>query len=93
MFNDFKDKIKLIKYNIKLLKYHLKEPDPGTLWYSWLYSRYRFLCKVWLYFIGVLFIFFLFIIYRFIKQHESLVVFIYIYWFFLSLFYIEFIRV
>lgn len=93
MFNDFKEKIELIKYNIKLLKYHLKEPDPGTLWYSWLYSRYRFLGNVWLYFIGVLFIFFLFIIYRFIKQHESLVVFIYIYWFFLSLFYIEFIRV
>ena len=93
MFNDFKEKIELIKYNIKLLKYHLKEPDPGTLWYSWLYSHSRFLYKVWLYFIGVLFIFFLFIIYRFIKQHESLVVFIYIYWFFFSLFYIEFIRV
>ena len=93
MFNDFKEKIELIKYNIKLLKYHLKEPYPGTLWYSWSYSRYRFLGKVWLYFIGVLFIFFLFIIYRFIKQHESLVVFIYIYWFFFSLFYIEFIRV
>ena len=93
MFNHLKEKLELIKYNIKLVRYHLKEPDPGTLWYSWLYSRSRFLYKIWLYFIGVLFFFFLFIIYRFIKQHESLVVFVYIYWFFLSLFYIEFIRV
>jgi hypothetical protein len=42
MFNDLKEKLELIKYNIKLLRYHLKEPDPGTLWYSWLYSRSRF---------------------------------------------------
>jgi len=93
MLNKLKYKIDLIQYNIKVLKYHLKEPDPGTLWYSWLYSYYRYLYKAWLYFIGVLFIFFLFVIYRFIKQHESLIVFVYIFWFFSSLFYIEFIRV
>jgi len=93
MFNALKERIELIQYNIKLLKYHLKEPDPGTLWYSWLYSYYLFIIKAWLYFISLLLIFFIFIIYRFIKQHESLIVFIYIYWFFLSLFYIEFIRV
>jgi hypothetical protein len=93
IFNDFKEKVELIQYNIKLLRYHIKEPDPGTLWYSWIYSRYCYLGKAWIYFICVLITFFIFIIYRFIKQHESLVVFIYIFWFFSSLFYIEFIRV
>lgn len=93
IFKNINDNLKLIQYNIKLLKYHIKEPDPGTLWYSWLYSHYRYLVKIWFYFIGVLIIFVIFIIYRFIKQHESLVVFIYIFWFFSSLFYIEFIRV
>ena len=92
-FNDFQEKVKLIKNNIKILKYHLKEPDPGTLWYSLRDSRFLLKLRLFSYLIGVIFILFFFSIFRFIYEHESLVVFIYILWFCSSIFYIEFIRV
>ena len=93
IFNDFQEKVKLIKNNIKILKYHLKEPDPGTLWYCLRDSRFLLKLRLFSYLIGVIFILFLFSIFRFIYEHESLVVFIYIVWFCSSIFYIEFIRV
>ena len=93
IFNDFQEKVKLIKNNIKILKYHLKEPDPGTLWYCLRDSRFLLKLRLFGYLIGVIFILFLFSIFRFIYEHESLVVFIYIVWFCFSIFYIEFIRV
>lgn len=93
IFNDFQEKVKLIKNNIKILKYHLKEPDPGTLWYFLRDSRFLLKLRLFSYLIGVIFILFLFSIFRFIYEHESLVVFIYILWFCSSIFYIEFIRV
>ena len=97
MFNDFKEKVELIKYNIKILKYHFKEPDPGTLWYCLRYclrtSPLLLKLRLFIYLLGIIFTLFLFSIFRFIYKHESLVVFIYIVWFFSSIFYIEFIRV
>ena len=93
LYINLKKKVELIKYNIKLAKYHIKDPEPGTLWYCIIDCRSYFLFRVVIYGIGVIAIFFLFSIYRFIKEHESLVVFIYIIWFFSSLFYIEFLRV
>ena len=92
-YNNLKEKVELIKYNIKLIKYHIKDPEPGTLWYSIVDCRSYFLVRVLIYGIGVILIFFLFSIYRFLREHESLVVFVYIIWFFSSLFYIEFLRV
>lgn len=89
----FKKKVKLIIDYIKTLKYHLKEPDPGTLWYCLRDSRFLIKLRSLGYLIGVIFILFLFSIFRFIYEHESLVVFSYIVWFCSSLFYIEFIRV
>lgn len=93
MFNDLKKKVQLIKCNIKILKYHYKEPDPGTIWYFFRDSRFLLRIRLFFYLIGIIFILFLFSIYRFLYEHESLVVFIYIVWFCFSLFYIEFIRV
>jgi hypothetical protein len=93
MLNNFQEKIKLIHYNIQLWKYHIKEPVQWTLWYWILRCRSLYRYRIFIYFVGVSFILFLFGIYRFIKEHESLIVFIYIIWFFSSLFYIEFIRV
>jgi hypothetical protein len=93
MFNDFQDKVKLINYNIQIWKYHIKEPGIGTLWYWVIRSRSYFRLRIFIYLIGLILILFLFSIYRFIKEHESLIVFIYIIWFFSSLFYIEFIIV
>lgn len=91
--NNLQEKIKLIKYNIELIRYHIKEPEPGTVWYCTIESRSYFILRALIYCVGVTCILGLFTIYRFIKEHESLVVFSYIVWFFSSLFYIEFIRV
>jgi len=88
-----KKKSELIKYNIKLLKYHMNKPEPGTLWYSMVRSRYLFFIKVYIYIFGTILIFFIFIIGKFLRRYQSLVLFIYLCWFFFSLFYIEFIRV
>ena len=92
-YNNLKEKVELFQYNIKLIKYHLKDPDPGTLWYCIIDCRSYFIFRVVIYGIGAMIILFFFGIYRFIKEHESLVVFVYIIWFFSSLFYIEFLRV
>ena len=92
-YKKLKDNVELINYNIKLIKYHIKDPEPGTLWYSLIDCRSYFLFRVLIYAFGVFLILFFFTIYRLVKEHESLVVFIYIIWFFSSLFYIEFIRV
>lgn len=91
-YRNLKEKVELIHYNIKLIKYHLKDPDPGTLWYSLIDCRSYFLFRVLIYGFGVILILILFSTYRFLKEHESLVVFVYIIWFFSSLFYIEFLR-
>jgi hypothetical protein len=73
MLNNFQEKIKLIHYNIQLWKYHIKEPDQWTLWYWILRSRSLYRFRIFIYFVGVIFILFLFGIYRFIKEHESLI--------------------
>jgi hypothetical protein len=86
-------KIQLFNYNIKLIKYHIKDPEPGTFWYSIIDCRSYFLLRVLVYKIGVIFILLLFGIYKFLKKHESLIVFTYIIWFCFSLFYIEFLRI
>merc|ERR1711920_732996 len=78
--------LKPLDYIIKLIKYHIKDPEPGTLWYSLIDCRSYFLFRVLIYGLGVILILFFFSIYRFIKEHESLVVFVYIIWFFSSLF-------
>ena len=92
-YKKLKDNVEIINYNIKLIKYHIKDPEPGTLWYSLIDCRSYFIIRVLIYAFGVFLILFFFIIYRFIKEHESLIVFIYIIWFFSSLFYIEFLRI
>ena len=91
-YKNLKEKVELINYNIKLIKYHIKDPEPGTLWYSFIDCRSYFIFRVLIYGFGVTLILIFFSIYRFIKEHESLVVFVYIIWFFSSLFYIEFLR-
>lgn len=88
-----KANLELIEYNIKLLKYHINKPEPGTLWYWVVRSRYLFCIKVYIYIFGVIFIFFIFTICKFLRRYQSFVLFIYLCWFFSSLFYIEFIRV
>ena len=97
IINNLSETKKIVLYNVKLFKYHLYDPDPGTFWYClryWIDTSYSyFVLKAFIYFIGVLCTFFIFIIYRFIKEHESLVLFIYIVWFCSSLFYIEFIMI
>ena len=79
--------------NLQYLKSYINESEPGTFWYVLLNSNIFFLLRAFIYFIGVLFILFLFSFYKLFKRHESLFVFIYIVWFFSSLFYIEFLRV
>ena len=88
-----KKKLELIKHNTKLIKYHINKPEPGTIWYWMVRSRYLFFMKVYIYFFGVIFIFFIFIICKYLRRYQSLAFFIYLCWFFSSLFYIEFIRV
>jgi hypothetical protein len=75
------------------LKSCIHESGPGTFWYVFLNSHFFFLLRGFTYFFGVVLILSLFSLYKLFKQHESLFVFIYIIWFFSSLFYIEFIRV
>merc|ERR1712224_428500 len=89
-------KIKIIKlffYNFKLFKYKLKKPKFGTFWYCVKESRFYFKLRILIYIISVILIFILFIFARFLREYQSLVFFIYLIWFFCSLFYIEFIRV
>jgi len=88
-----KEKVELYYYNIQLLKRHITNPEFGTVWYWTIGSRSYFFIKVFIYLFIVLGIFFLFIIGRTLRKYQSLVLFIYICWFFSSLFYIEFIRV
>ena len=88
-----KEKVKFFYYDLKLLKHHIKEPEFGTIWYWILGSRSYFFIKVIIFFFIALATFFLFIIGRILRKYQSLVLFVYICWFFSSLFYIEFIRV
>jgi len=90
---NFYKKIELIRFYMRDFKYQLEDPEPGTFIYIFLYSDFYFWLRIFFYIISVSFILFIFAIYKFIKEHESLIVFIYIIWFFSSLFYIEFIRV
>jgi hypothetical protein len=97
-FNLIQKKIKnvydgITLLNIRYLKLYINKSKPGTFWYVLLNSHLFFLLRAFLYFFGVLFILFIFSMYKVFKQHESLFVFLYIIWFFSSLFYIEFIRV
>ena len=78
---------------LRYLKLYINESEPGTFWYVLLNSHIFFLVRAFIYFFGVVFTLFFFSIYKIFKRHESLFVFIYIIWFFSSLFYIEFIRV
>jgi hypothetical protein len=89
----FVKKIELIHYYIKRFKYQLEDLEPGTFVYIFLHSNFYRWSRIFLYIISVSLILILFAIYKFVKEHESLIVFIYIIWFFSSLFYIEFIRV
>jgi len=91
--NYFKELLDLVIYNYKILRYHIKEPFPGTHWYFMKRSRFYFRIQALIWIILVIFVFLIFNICRFFTRYESLVVFIYIIWFFSSLFYIEFIRV
>jgi hypothetical protein len=84
---------KLTLGNLQYFKLYINESEPGTFWYVLLNSNLFFLVRVFIYFFGVLSILILFSFYKTFKQHESLFVFIYIIWFFSSLFYIEFLRV
>jgi hypothetical protein len=79
--------------NIRHLKLYINNSKPGPFWYVLLNSHLFFLSQAFIYFFGVLFILFIFSMYKLFKQHESLFVFLYIIWFFSSLFYIEFLRV
>jgi hypothetical protein len=85
------DRITLL--NMRHLKLYINKSKPGTFWYVLLNSHLFFLLRAFTYFFGVLFILLIFSIYKLFKQHESLFVFLYIIWFFSSLFYIEFLRV
>jgi hypothetical protein len=89
----FKEFLDLLIYNFKILKYHIKEPFPGTHWYFFKRSRLYFRIQAVIWIILVIIVFFIFNTCRLIKKYESLLVFIYIIWFFSSLFYIEFIRI
>jgi hypothetical protein len=90
---NFRKKMKLIHFRIEDFKYQLEDPEPGTFIYIFLHSNFYRWLRIFFYIISVSFILIIFTIYKFIKEHESLIVFIYIIWFFFSLFYIEFIRV
>jgi len=93
MFKWFRDKIKLFEYYKFLYNQNLKDPEPGTFCYFMSISIFFFKIRLYLLLFGVIFILFIFWIWRLINKYESLVVFIYIVWFCFSLFYIEFIRV
>jgi hypothetical protein len=95
LFNyaNFRKKIELIRFYIQYFKYQLEDSEPGTFVYIFLHSNFYHWSRIFFYIVSVSFILMLFAIYKFVKERESLIVFIYIIWFFSSLFYIEFIRV
>lgn len=82
---------------MKSFKQCYYDPDPGTFWYClqyWIETSYcYFVFKAFFYFVGVFITFVLFILYRFIQEHESLILFIYLICFCSSLFYVKFIMI
>jgi hypothetical protein len=81
----------LIIYNKALLKE--EGPMPGTIFFFFEYSPFLNYMRAFLFYWTTLFLLISFIIYRFVPEHESLVILLYIITFFSSLFYIGFIRI
>ena len=79
-----------MKKNKKNLGYDYfpEDPDGGIFWYLIVTSRFLYKVKLFVCLILILLVLFLFFIYRFVWEHESLVLFICIHLYCFLLFYV-----